>query len=168
MTTLQNVPEALISCINQEIALVAQFIKVLEDEAKILESGQPDELVACTEKKQKSADQLAAAAQKRDQALNDSGYPADTAGLKHAAHDTPDVSLAVDKLFDLAVTARRLNEANGAAISLLLRHNQQLMETIQRLATAGENGGQVYDASGKSKTVSAPASQPRLKPVKAG
>ncbi|MFA5597870.1 MAG: flagella synthesis protein FlgN [Pusillimonas sp.] len=168
MTNLQNAPEALVSCINQEIGLVAQFIKVLEEESKILETGQPDELVACTGKKERAAEQLAAASASRDKALQDAGYDTDTAGLRHAATDSPEVSLAVDKLLDLAVTARRLNESNGATIALLLRHNQQMMEAVRRLATAGEADGQVYDASGKSKVVPAGVAKPRMKPIKAG
>lgn len=168
MTNLQNAPEALISRINQEVSLVAQFITVLKEEARILETGQPDDLAACTGKKEKAAAQLTAASASRDSTLADMGYEPDAPGLRQAAADSPQVSLAVDKLLDLAVTARRLNEANGATIGVLLRHNQQLMKTVQRLATAGEDSGQVYDASGKSKAVSAPASQPRLKPVKAG
>lgn len=165
----QNAPEALLSSIQEEVALVLHFIQILEKEAQILESGQPDELVVCSEKKAASAAQITEASNARDSLLVSMGYPSGTQGLAQAAQDYPAVSVELDKLLDLAVTAKRNNESNGVTISLLLQQNTLLLETLQRLSSSGEvSPTEVYDASGKSKTVALTPNQPRLKPVKAG
>ena len=159
-----NTPQALMACIDTECALVAEFIETLAAESQILETGQPDDLVASTTQKEQCAEKISQAAQQREKLLQELGYSGDNAGLQAASKNYPEISAAVGKLLDLALQARRQNETNGAAIAFLLRQNQQMIEALQRLAGASE----VYDASGKSKTLDAPTTQPRLKPVKAG
>jgi flagella synthesis protein FlgN len=155
--------DTLSSKLNLEAQLVEQFLAVLEAEWALLKDGKTNDLADTTARKEHFAQALDQAGKERETALAALGLPAGRPGLEQAAKQSPQVDAQVTRLFGLAEKAKQLNENNGVAIQVYLQHAQKMLDELNRLAGIGD----VYDASGKTKTVANPG-QPRLKPIKAG
>jgi flagella synthesis protein FlgN len=135
------------TCLEQECALVRDFIKVLHDEAAALEHpGNDAALLASTQAKNQCAENLAQASGVRDALLAGHGLPAGKPGLDAARRKEPALAPLCDALLDKAAEARRLNLANGAAIETYLAHTRRAMQTLRSLAGTGN----LYDARGRA------------------
>ncbi|HBT31457.1 MAG TPA: hypothetical protein DEB15_00800 [Pusillimonas sp.] len=163
MTDSQSRFQPLQSQLKQELKLTEQFLSILQEEAQILETGQPDDLNRTTSLKEGVAQELHSATQQRGALLEALNLPNNLQGLRAAAQ-TPELSASIEQLRVLSGRAQRLNEQNGAIINALLTNTQRMMATLQTLSGANT----VYDASGKKKATAVAADVPRLKPLKAG
>ena len=152
----------LLSCMQQELDLVQEFIGVLKaEEAALMDLGNGAALSDSTTSKNLCADKLAAIGAERGKLLASLGYSADKAGLDAAARKHPSLRGTWDELHGKARQASELNAANGVMIDTFLAHNQQAMAALKAMAGIGD----LYDASGRSKPVG-PAGQKRA--IRAG
>ena len=139
-------PDALLSNLKNELALVQRFIDILRTEAIALEQPDyADKLNQSTHEKNACIELLTAAATAREAALRELGYAADKTGLEQAAQEHPQLHSVCEQLFALGQTASELNAANGAAIDTYLKHTQQALQALQPLV----GGAGLYDASGR-------------------
>ncbi|QIM49233.1 flagellar protein FlgN [Pusillimonas sp. DMV24BSW_D] len=164
MTDSQARLQPLQAQLQQELHLTQQFFNLLNEESQVLETGQPDDLNRTTSLKEKIAEDLHAATQRRGSLLEALNLPNNLQGLRAAAAQQPELSALVEELGTLSDRAQRLNEQNGNIINALLTNTQRMMAALQTLT--GNNT--VYDASGKKKAATVAADIPRLKPLKAG
>lgn len=135
-------------CLEQEIALLGQFIGVLQEESNLLlNAGDTDSLAKSTTLKNQYADQIAAWSDQRAALLEQLGVSPDKAGLDGAANQHVTLQPFCQTLYQKAAQARDLNTQNGQLITTFMTHNQQALDTLARLA----DPGQVYDASGRTK-----------------
>ena len=149
------------TCLETEIALVQDFLAVLDVETAVLTEGRGDAALAeTTARKNHYADQLAAVGERRQSLLSALGYTADKAGLDAVAHDHPDLRASCALLLEKARQASELNTSNGIIIDTFLQHNQQALDTLRSLAGIGT----LYDASGRTR----PAATGTSKNIKAG
>ncbi|MGB3291162.1 MAG: flagellar protein FlgN [Burkholderiaceae bacterium] len=132
--------------LQQETALVCDFIKVLETETLALTEGGEDALLESTTLKNCYADELAKLSERRLSLLTLLGHSADKAGLDSAAQESPALRAACGELYEKARQANELNASNGIIIETFLTHNQQALEALRVLAGAGN----LYDASGRT------------------
>ncbi|MBC7202616.1 MAG: flagellar protein FlgN [Pusillimonas sp.] len=164
MTDHQALLKPLQSQLEEELRLTRQFLSVLQEEAQVLETGQPEDLTRTISRKEAIAQALHLATLERATLLEMQGLPNNLQGLRMSANRLPDLPELVETLGVLSDQARRLNEQNGAIINTLLNNTQRMMAALQTLS--GTNT--VYDASGKKKATPVAADIPRLKPLKAG
>lgn len=149
------------ACLENEIALVSDFIVLLETEARILADGGDEKaLEASTAKKDIYADQLIKAGENRQALLATLGYGADRAGLDAAAKDHPALRTASDRLLEQTRIASELNASNGTIIDTFLAHNQQALDMLRVLAGSGD----LYDAKGRTR----PGGKGQSKDIKVG
>lgn len=139
---------ALQACLEKEAELMSGFLRILQDEAQVLEDGATEAaLTDTTARKNTAADALAEVAGERNAVLGRLGYGSDGAGLAAAAAEHPALAGLRQTLLDLTEQARTLNEANGRIIDVFLEHNQRTLDTLRRLVGVGD----IYDASGKTR-----------------
>jgi flagella synthesis protein FlgN len=152
----------LLNCMQQELALVQEFIVALKaEETALTDLGNDAALSDSTARKNMCADQLAAIGQEREALLASLGYSADKAGMDAAARQHPELQAVWDDLYRNAQQASELNASNGVMIDTFLAHNQQAMSTLKAIAGISD----LYDASGRSKSTG-PAGQTRT--IRAG
>jgi flagella synthesis protein FlgN len=143
------------TCLETEIALVHEFLAVLDVETAVLTEGRGDVALAeTTARKNQYADQLATIGERRQSLLSALGYSADKAGLDAMAQDHPDLRAVCAQLLEKARQASELNTSNGIIIDTFLQHNQQALDTLRSLAGMGA----LYDASGRTRPAAAAAS----------
>jgi flagella synthesis protein FlgN len=149
------------TCLDTEIALVQEFLAVLDLETAVLTEGRGEGALAeTTARKNHYADQLAAVGEKRQTLLSALGYSVDKAGLDAVAQDHPELRARCALLLEKARQASELNTSNGIIIDTFLQHNQQALDTLRSLAGMGA----LYDASGRTR----PAAAGTGKNIKAG
>ena len=142
----------LLALLEQETALVARFISVLQDEAKVLEDGAAEAaLTETTQRRNELTDALTEAAAQRNACLKALGFGTDGKGLDAAARAHPELVAAKEELLRQTEQAQTLNEANGRVIEVFLDHNQRTLDTLRRLAGVGD----IYDASGRTRPTGA-------------
>jgi len=143
--------DALLDCLDAEIAEISDFIDLLEKEAAILiDSVSLNEIPALTETKEASARRFASLADQREQLLHALGGPGDRPHMDDVAATDDELWQAWQTLLDIAEQARSLNLRNGALIDIHLHHTQQSLEALR--TAAGIND--VYTADGKPQTLS--------------
>jgi flagella synthesis protein FlgN len=149
------------TCLDTEIALVQEFLAVLELETAVLTEGRGEAALAdTTARKNHYADQLAAVGERRQTLLSALGYSADKAGLDAVSHAHPELRASCTLLLEKARQASDLNTSNGIIIDTFLQHNQQALDALRSLAGIGA----LYDASGRTR----PAPAGTSKNIKAG
>jgi flagella synthesis protein FlgN len=149
------------TCLDTEIALVQEFLVVLDQETAVLTEGRGEAALAeTTARKNHYADQLAAVGEQRQKLLTALGYSADKTGLDALSHDHPELRSRCAQLLEKARQASELNTSNGIIIDTFLQHNQQALDTLRSLAGIGA----LYDASGRTR----PAGAATSKNIKAG
>lgn len=145
---------ALQESLQNEVALVEQFIVALETEASsLLEAGGNEALEASTRTKNELASRLEQAGATRDTLLAQLNYGVGKEGLDAAGQASPELQAITTRLLELAEHARQLNMTNGQIIETYLKYNQQALDTLRSLAGIGN----LYDASGRAQSASAKA-----------
>src|SRR5690554_3552013 len=127
MTDFQALLEPLQSQLQQELHLTKQFLDVLQEEAHILETGQPDDLSRATSAKEKVAQALQLATHERATLLSSFNVPSNLQGLRTVGGHVPELAPLVEELGALSEKAQRMNEQNGATINALLINTQRMM-----------------------------------------
>lgn len=144
----------LLASLQNETAVVEQFIVALETEAaSLLEGGGSEALEASTRTKNELVSQLLKAGANRDALLDQLDYGTGQEGLNAAGQSDPQILAVTDRLLELAEHARQLNATNGSIIETFLTYNQQALDTLRNLAGMGD----LYDASGRARTAAAQA-----------
>ncbi|HEY9279125.1 MAG TPA: flagellar protein FlgN [Eoetvoesiella sp.] len=137
------------SLLEKELVLVQQFISVLQLEANALTQADGNEaLNASTAQKNHFAALLTESETSREAQLKELGFDSGKNGLDAACAAYPELQDTCQELYALAAEANQINSANGAIIDTFLQHNQQALDTLRSLA----NMGNLYDASGRTKT----------------
>jgi flagella synthesis protein FlgN len=142
--------------LSEELRTLEAFVALLQKEQALLASGTSDGLSALADQKSNAAIELGRLAAQRDQELTYLHLPPGRAGMD--AWTLTDNGVASqrnwDRLLVLAAEARAINEANGQAIALNLKHNQQalsvLMAAADRTATYGPDGQPQGGTGGRS------------------
>lgn len=136
------------ACLDQELLLVDQFMKLLQEESDVLlNGGDVTALNASTTKKNSLADQISAWDDQRQALLTEMGLSPDKLGLDAAVEANPSLRVTCETLYHKAAKANQMNASNGHIITTLMAHNQEALDTLKRLA----DPGQVYDASGRAR-----------------
>jgi len=143
---------SLADIIAAEADVVSAFVRLLNEEQSLLQTGGSDALDALTElveRKTATMRQLAPLSAARNGSLNSAGLAADRAGIeawlnRHPA-DQP-VRQHWDRLQTLAAEAKELNRVNGELIRLRMQNNAQALEVL--LSTS--NRQDLYGADGQS------------------
>jgi len=144
------------SLLSDELRALDSFVALLQKEQTLLASGISDGLTALADEKSSAAVELGRLAAARDEELAHLHLPPGRAGMD--AWTLTDAGSASqrnwDRLLVLAAKARAINEANGLAIALHLKHNQQalsvLMAAADRTATYGPDGQPQAGVGGRS------------------
>ncbi|MER1966512.1 flagellar protein FlgN [Castellaniella sp. GW247-6E4] len=137
--------EALLHCIDQQSALVREFIQTLDEESALLLDSTPNEtLEALTQRKNDYAQRLGDLDRERAQRLGRLGFGADRDGVEAAVFAHPPLRDAFDTLLELAGRASELNRRNGQILDVFLASNRRALDTLRGLM--GEN---LYDAKGR-------------------
>jgi len=146
----------LLACLEKETDLVARFIAVLQDEARVLEDGAVEAaLIETTERRNTLTDALLETAAQRNAELAALGFSSDGAGLEAAVQAHPELAPAKEALLRHTEEARALNESNGRIIEVFLDHTKRSVEILRRLTGMGD----IYDASGRKRPTGASMSR---------
>src|SRR5690606_13970655 len=122
--SLSDMLRDLQTCLDTEIALVQEFLAVLELETAVLTEGRGEAALAeTTARKNHYADQLAAVGERRQALLSALGYSADKAGLDAVSHDHPELRARCALLLEKARLASELNTSNGVILDHFLHPN---------------------------------------------
>lgn len=137
--------DALLRCVDEQTALLDDFIATLEAEgAMLLETPSDEALGSLTTHKNDYARRLAELDQTRATMLAALGHPNDRTGMEQACRQHPHLRPAFDALFERATRASTINQANGHALQTLMTHNQRALDTLRSLM-----GRDLYDAHGR-------------------
>lgn len=136
--------DALLQCVDEQSALLNDFIQTLAEGALLLETPSDEALAALTTRKNDYARRLAELDQARAAALAGLGHADDRAGIEAACADRPDLHAAFDTLFERVEQASALNQTNGQILKTFMDHNQQALDTLRGLM-----GQDLYDARGR-------------------
>lgn len=135
--------------IGDEIALLRDFVAVLQREQAALATDDADEIAASSGAKVGLLRQLGQISTERNLALAREGFAADRAGLdafmaRHA--DSGVLAKLREPLMELAGEANELNRINGKLIRLRMANNQKSLAVL--LGTA--EGSSTYGRDGRS------------------
>ncbi len=137
--------------ITAESRILKTFISVLEEEQKLLISGNADAVLPLLEQKTGLVAELGSAGKQRDAALSTLGVSTTREGTE-AFFAKADTALQAEwaELLTLAQSANRLNTTNGKLINTRLQHNQQALAVLMNAAgSLGEAG--TYGPDGHQK-----------------
>lgn len=125
----------LLAAIAAESAALQRFIAVLEEEQKLLISGNADAVLPLLEKKTALIAELGSAGQQREAALQALGVPISKEAMEAwFANATADFQAQWQTLLELAQTANRINSTNGQLINTRLQYNQQALSILMNAA----------------------------------
>lgn len=137
--------DALLRCVDEQTALLDDFIEALEAEgALLLETPSDEALGTLTTRKNDYARRLTELDQARAAALAALGQPNDRTGMDQVCRQYPGLQPAFDALFERATRASALNQANGRTLQTFMEHNQRALDTLRGLM-----GRDLYDARGR-------------------
>ncbi|WP_323011383.1 flagellar protein FlgN [Castellaniella sp.] len=137
--------DALLHCVDEQSALLNEFIETLQAEGDLLLGTPSNEaLSALAIRKADYARRLAELDQNRATTLTDLGQPNDRHGIAAICAEYPDLQYAFEILFERAEQASSLNHANGETIKAFTERNQQALDTLRGLM-----GEDLYDAHGR-------------------
>jgi len=120
---------------------VAQFILLLEDEARLLAAGKVDgsQLSELAARKQALLGDIAQMESQRQYAQSRLGYGDDRNGAERAATDAGCLA-TWQQLLEQARRAQQLNQLNGETIRTRLAHNQRMLNFLHEAAGKGLYG----------------------------
>lgn len=137
--------DALLRCVDEQSALLNEFIDTLQAEGDLLLGTPSNEaLSALAIRKADYARRLAELDQSRSATLTDLGQPDNRDGIAAICAEYPDLQYAFETLFERAEQASTLNQANGETIKAFSERNQQALDTLRGLM-----GQDLYDAYGR-------------------
>jgi len=121
----------LLSAIAAETAALQRFIAVLEEEQKLLISGNADAVLPLIEQKTALIAELGAAGQQREAALQALGVEIRKEAMEAwIAGAAAELKAPWQALLELAQAANRLNSTNGQLINTRLQYNQQALSIL--------------------------------------
>lgn len=130
-----------------ERALLQRFIGVLEQEEKLLISGDTDALFQLTQEKSEVYHLLQRQHQERGQILARLRLPNNNDSIQRLCTGMPDTLERWSQILELAEQARQRNELNGKLITERMHHNQAALSVLLNAA----NKPQLYDAAGSAR-----------------
>jgi flagella synthesis protein FlgN len=117
--------------LQQELDALDQFIALLRQEQAALVRADALAVIPLADHKLKLSEQLNALARRRVAMLAQSGFAADTDGMRRWLTTQPAaVATQWEQLLDKARTAQHLNQTNGKLIETQLQHNQQALSAL--------------------------------------
>ena len=123
--------KSLLSAIATETAALRRFITVLEEEQKLLISGNADAVLPLIEQKTALIAELGVAGQQREAALKALGVEIRKEAMEvWIANAAAELKAPWQSLLELAQTANRLNSTNGQLINTRLQYNQQALAVL--------------------------------------
>jgi flagella synthesis protein FlgN len=130
---------ALCTALKAECQAFEEFCDILRTEQKTLTAGETDKLMELAQHKSDKIVLLSHLAEKRNRFLGAQPLSPDQSGMehwleRHAAEREGEIGTAWRRLLDLARSAQRLNQENGAMIEAKMRHNQQALAVLQSAA----------------------------------
>lgn len=139
LTRLQRV-------IDDEAALLGEFIALLEQEERLLVDGQTDSLLALADQKTQVYRRLQFLHDERTRLVSRSRQP----DLQTLLAQAPAAASGWKKVLELAAEAQRHNGINGQLIAERMKHNQAALSVL--LAAADQP--QLYGPDGQSRPTS--------------
>jgi len=149
VTTQQPVKIRLLSLLSDEAAQLRSFVALLEQEEKLLVSGQTDALMALANQKTEQYRKLQRLNDDRLRLLAQIGLPANDDAVRKLCGNEPNAAAPWDAVLDLAREAQTRNTRNGKLITELMQHNQAALPTL--LSAADQPA--LYGADGQSRPV---------------
>ncbi len=143
--------------LHEEVALLRDFLALLQREQQTLTDGDIDRLLPLASEKSALFGRLATLSEARNKSLVAQSLPPDRAGVDAwlAAH--PDAASARKlwaELLAMTLEARELNRVNGSLINTRLANNQQALTTLlaaaNQAALYGPDGQTTPIGSGRS------------------
>jgi len=136
-------------CLERESELVEAFINALADEtAALLDRKAHDVLAQASQAKENVAEELVVLSNRRDELLGLMGLPSGHAGTQQAVEQFPEIAPIWTTLLQQASLARDGNERNAAIIHASLRHTEQSLDALHKIAQQASSG-QTYTAQGR-------------------
>lgn len=136
LTRLQRV-------IDDEAALLGEFVALLEQEERLLVDGQTDSLLALADQKTQVYRRLQFLHDERTRIVSRSRQP----DLQTLLTQAPAAASGWSKVLELAAEAQRRNAINGQLIAERMKHNQAALSVL--LAAADQP--QLYGPDGQSR-----------------
>jgi flagella synthesis protein FlgN len=137
--------DALLRCVDEQSALLDDFIQTLRAEGRLLLETPSDEaLGTLTSRKNDYARRLADLDLVRAQALSDLGFSDTRESIETACKAHPDLQPAFASLWQRAGQAQSLNQENGQILQTFIEHNRRALDTLRTLM-----GEDLYDARGR-------------------
>jgi flagella synthesis protein FlgN len=143
--------------LDEEIAVLSEFLKILKQEEAALVAGDADGLVPVAQTKNQLAERLALIAERRTVLLDTAGLPQSRAGIETLIGRQPgakDVQQRWATLLEQAREVKQRNELNGRLIAEKLSHNQQALQALsaaaERTALYGPDGQTRIGGGGRS------------------
>lgn len=132
---------ALRTAIAAEISALQSFIATLEEEQRLLISGDADAVLPLLEKKTALIAELGNAGQQREAAFQSLGVAISKDAMETwVAGSAADFQTQWQTLLELAQTANRINSTNGQLINTRLQYNQQALSILMNAAgNLGDN-----------------------------
>jgi flagella synthesis protein FlgN len=148
--------ESFLLSLRAETEAFRDFVALLESERAALATGDADRLISIAQAKAAKVATLGKLAEERNRYLLSATGLSDQHGLDawQQQQDASGRTRAMDlwqQLLELARSAKRLNEENGALIGVSLQHNQRALAVLRGAATQATNlygaDGQVYTST---------------------
>lgn len=140
-----------------ELAVLRDFVAVLQREQAALTEGHADSLMALAEQKVAYAEQLAALNLDRDILLRAAGLADGNGGMQawRSLDNLPTKTQNdLASVIELARESRRLNDLNGKLVSERMQHNQQalhvLLSAVKQSALYGPDGQTQVGPAGRT------------------
>jgi len=144
-------PTSLSELLTTEVADLEAFVALLGDERQALTGATAERLPDIATQKATLATRLSRLETARNQWLERQGHAAGRGGMETLlatrAPSAPE-SVLWRRLIELATQAKADNDTNGKLIALLLRNNQDALNTL-----LSSGGGSIYGADGQPRTV---------------
>ena len=140
--------------LNEELALLSDFVSALKREQEALVGGKIDLLKALLEEKDRLAAELGQRIDSRNQTLSAAGLETDKAGMEVWLTGQPKPAREDwHAILTLAKEARLLNDINGNLINTRMQQNQQALAVLQsasnRTMLYGPDGQQLSSGGGR-------------------
>ena len=137
--------DALLHCVDEQSALLDDFIQTLQAEGQLLLETPSDEaLGTLTSRKNDYARRLSELDQDRSRQLAELGFSDTHDSIEAACKAHPKLRKAFESLWQQASEAQALNTQNGQILHTFIEHNQRALDTLRMLM-----GQDLYDARGK-------------------
>jgi flagellar biosynthesis/type III secretory pathway chaperone len=144
--TSEKIFSKLVALISEETVIASKLLSVLEEEATVLASGDPQAILTLSHRKQKLAEQLAEAEMGRCDCIEGSGLPMDLSALENVLKEscTKEAVTACQNLKQMATACAEYNRSNGIFVENRLRHVSRAFEIVTGRNSETELRGLTY------------------------